>query len=146
MCLTCVRSTRKRDLRASPKRCGWERRGQEGRSTLAGHLPVSCIAQAHKSTVWLGRHLPQNRDLFLTTGGNGGLNIYRYIYPRQRVVEDSKGQHKGVAGSVELLNARVVSSQPIIGFDWSPDKEGLAVAASLDQAVRVFIVTKLDRF
>jgi hypothetical protein len=34
-------------------------------------------AQAHKSTVWLARHLPQNRDVFMTAGGNGGLNIYR---------------------------------------------------------------------
>ena len=102
--------------------------------------------QAHKSTVWLGRHLPQNRDVFLTAGGNGGLNIYRYMYPRKRAETDSEGRMRGVAGRVELLNARVVASQPIVGFDWSPDKEGLAVAASLDQAVRVFIVTKLDRF
>jgi hypothetical protein len=35
------------------------------------------IEQAHKSTVWLGRHLPQNRDLFMTTGGNGTLNLYK---------------------------------------------------------------------
>lgn len=33
--------------------------------------------QAHKATVWMARHLPQNRDLFLTAGGNGGLNIYK---------------------------------------------------------------------
>ena len=33
--------------------------------------------KAHKSTVWLGRHLPQNRDLFMTAGGNGGINLYR---------------------------------------------------------------------
>lgn len=33
--------------------------------------------KAHKSTVWLGRHLPQNRDIFMTAGGNGGLNIYK---------------------------------------------------------------------
>ena len=33
--------------------------------------------RAHKSTVWLARHLPQNRDLFATLGGNGGINLYR---------------------------------------------------------------------
>jgi len=32
---------------------------------------------AHKSTIWRVRHLPQNRDVFATTGGNGGLNLYR---------------------------------------------------------------------
>ena len=33
--------------------------------------------KAHKSTVWLARHLPQNRDIFLTAGGNGGINLYK---------------------------------------------------------------------
>ncbi len=33
--------------------------------------------RAHKSTVWLVRHLPQNRDLFATLGGNGGINLYK---------------------------------------------------------------------
>ena len=32
---------------------------------------------AHNSTVWLARHLPQNRDLFATTGGNGTINLYK---------------------------------------------------------------------
>ena len=36
---------------------------------------------AHKSTIWGLRHLPQNRDLFATMGGNGALNIYKYTYP-----------------------------------------------------------------
>lgn len=40
--------------------------------------------KAHKATVWLGRHLPQNRDLWMTSGGNGGVNLYRYHYPAQR--------------------------------------------------------------
>jgi hypothetical protein len=35
---------------------------------------------AHKSTIWGIRHLPQNRDLFTTLGGNGALNIYKYHY------------------------------------------------------------------
>lgn len=35
--------------------------------------------QAHKSTVWSARHLPQSRDLFATCGGNGGLNLYRCV-------------------------------------------------------------------
>lgn len=33
--------------------------------------------KAHSSTVWLARHLPQNRDLFATCGGNGTLNLYK---------------------------------------------------------------------
>lgn len=102
--------------------------------------------KAHKSTVWLGRHLPQNRDLFMTAGGNGGLNIYKYTYPDKLVDKDAEGREVGNIGSVELLNARVLSTQPIVAFDWSPDKEGLSVAACLDQTVRVFITTKLHKY
>lgn len=102
--------------------------------------------KAHKSTVWLGRHLPQNRDVFMTAGGNGGLNIYRYKYPSTLTSKDAEGKLTGNVGSVELLNSRVLSSQPFVSFDWSPDKEGLAVGSCLDQTVRVFIVTKLHLY
>lgn len=40
--------------------------------------------KAHKATVWLAKHLPQNRDLWMTSGGNGGVNLYRYHYPASR--------------------------------------------------------------
>lgn len=33
--------------------------------------------QAHKSTVWCVRHLPQNRDVWMTTGGNGSLALWK---------------------------------------------------------------------
>ena len=102
--------------------------------------------KAHKSTVWMGKHLPQNRDLFMTCGGNGGLNIYKYRYPSQRTVKDANGLLKGVPGSVELLNAKIISTQPVVSFDWSPDKQGLACMACLDQTIRVMIVTKLNLY
>ena len=50
---------------------------------------------------------------------------------------------RGVPGTVELLNARIVSSQPVVSWDWCVEKDGLAVAACLDQTLRVFIVTRL---
>ncbi|GLE02378.1 hypothetical protein PINS_up011216 [Pythium insidiosum] len=52
----------------------------------------------------------------------------------------------GVCGSVELLNSRVLSTQPIVSVDWSPDREGLCVLASLDQTVRVYIVSKTHKY
>eukprot|EP00742_Colponemidia_sp_Colp-10_P004102 GILJ01004377.1.p1 GENE.GILJ01004377.1~~GILJ01004377.1.p1 ORF type:complete len:356 (-),score=39.31 GILJ01004377.1:30-1097(-) len=100
--------------------------------------------KAHNSTVWLGRHLPQNRDVFMTCGGNGALNLYKYSYPSQRSVKDADGIARGVPGTVELLNQREVATQPIVSFDWHPDRLGLAVMAALDQTCRVFIVTKLN--
>jgi hypothetical protein len=52
----------------------------------------------------------------------------------------------GVVGSVELLNSKVISSQPIVNLDWSPDREGLCVLSCLDQTLRCFIVTKLNKY
>jgi len=90
---------------------------------------TSLIEKAHKSTVWCCRHLPQNRDLFVTGGGNGGLNIYKYNYPasRSRVLPNAPGEPEnhpmGVMGGVELLNSKVISTQPIVNLDWNVDKE-----------------------
>ena len=36
------------------------------------------IEKAHdKATVWTARHLPQNRDIFMTTGGNGSACLWK---------------------------------------------------------------------
>jgi len=40
----------------------------------------------------------------------------------QRVVKDEEGIETGVMGTVELLNSRNFSTQPINSFDWSNDK------------------------
>ena len=99
--------------------------------------------KAHKATVWLARFLPQNRDVWMTGGGNGGFNLYTYHYPPKRQMQHKDDSPCGVPGTVELLNSRVISTQPIVSFDWSPDKEGLACLACLDQTLRVYICTKL---
>ncbi len=79
----------------------------------------------------------------MTGGGNGGFNLYRYRYPSKRYKLHSDGHRVGVLGKVDLLNSRVISTQPIISFDWSNDKEGLCVLSCLDQTLRVYIVTRL---
>ena len=101
---------------------------------------------AHKSTIWGVRHLPQNRDLFTTLGGNGALNIYKYHYPSNRVIQDLEGIDQGVCGKVELLNEKTVAAQPIVGLDWNSDKLGLACTVSLDQKCSVVIATKLNLY
>ncbi|XP_030604101.1 dynein axonemal assembly factor 10 [Archocentrus centrarchus] len=105
---------------------------------------ASVSEKAHKSTVWQVRHLPQNRDIFMTTGGAGNLHLWKYEYPAQRSKKDSDGVDVGVAGSVNLLQNATLSSQPIASLDWSPDKQGLCVCSGFDQSVRVLIVTKLN--
>jgi hypothetical protein len=79
-------------------------------------------------------------------GGNGSLNLYRYLYPMQRALKDSDGNERGVAGKVEMLNQRDVCQQCISSFDWNKDKLGLSVLCGLDQTVRVMIVTKLNLY
>lgn len=82
----------------------------------------------------------------MTGGGNGGFNIYKYHYPASRSKVGKDDAPVGVVGSVELLNSKVISSQPLVSLDWSPDKEGLAVLSCLDQTLRCFIVTKLNKY
>ena len=113
---------------------------------------TSLVEKAHKATVWCARHLPQNRDLFMTGGGNGGINIYKYNYPpsRSRTLATGPGEPEGapmgVMGNVELLNSKVITTQPIVNLDWNVDKEGLCVMGCLDQTLRVYIVTKLNKY
>ncbi|XP_065682235.1 dynein axonemal assembly factor 10 isoform X2 [Hydra vulgaris] len=99
---------------------------------------------AHNSTIWSVKHLPQNRDIFMTTGGTGSLNLWKYSYPSSRTTEDSDGMLIGVIGTVAKLQNVTLSTQPIASFDWCPEKTGLAVCTSFDQALRVLIVTKLN--
>lgn len=101
---------------------------------------------AQKATLWGIKHVPQNRDLFVTLGGNGALNLYKYHYPSQRSVKNGDGQDIGVMGKVELLNQRDICQQCISSFDWNRDKLGLSVLCGLDQTIRVTIVTKLNLY
>ncbi|GLH03302.1 WD repeat-containing protein 92 [Gryllus bimaculatus] len=105
---------------------------------------ASMCERAHKSTIWAARHLPQNRDLFVTTGGAGSLCLWQYEYPAKRVEKDADGEEYGVMGSLNLVQNSTLATQPIASLDWSPDKLGLALCTSFDQAFRVLIVTKLN--
>lgn len=109
----------------------------------------ACLKHRNKnnaSTVWGSRHLPQNRDIFCSMGGDGNLSIFQYKYPPQRVLKDADNRDKGVVGSLELLNDRVFSTQPIASFDWHPEKLGLSVMSCLDQTCKIGIITKLNLY
>ncbi|RLU14866.1 hypothetical protein DMN91_012753 [Ooceraea biroi] len=104
------------------------------------------VEKAHKSTIWLVKHLPQNRELFVTSGGEGIISLWKYNYPEKRKTTDADGIEQGVVGNVSLLQNCTLSTQPISSLDWSPDKQGLAVCTSFDQCVRVIITTKLNTY
>ncbi|XP_067647810.1 dynein axonemal assembly factor 10 [Eurosta solidaginis] len=97
-----------------------------------------------RSTVWAIRHLPQNRDVFVSCGGTGSIRLWQYEYPEKRRKPDADNIEMGLAGSLQMLHASTVSSQPVHSFDWHPDKMGLAVCGSFDQCVRVLVTTKLN--
>ncbi|KMQ96723.1 wd repeat-containing protein 92-like protein [Lasius niger] len=104
------------------------------------------VEKAHKSTVWLVKHLPQNRELFATCGGGGTICLWKYNYPEKRKTTDADGVELGVVGNVSLLQNSTLSSQPVTSLDWSPDKQGLGVCTSFDQCLRVIITTKLNTY
>jgi len=113
------------------------------------HHPQEGFASLSETTakgasLWKPVHLPQNREVFMITAGDGSAHLYKYKYPEQRKVKDGNGKAKGVIGTVELLAEQSLSSQPVTSFDWSGDKEGLFCCGALDQTVRVGIATKLS--
>ncbi|KAJ8674293.1 hypothetical protein QAD02_005555 [Eretmocerus hayati] len=104
------------------------------------------IQKAHDSTVWLVRHLPQNREIFVTCGGNGSICLWKYNYPEKRRIADSDGIEEGVIGSLTQLQNNSLSSQPVTSLDWCPDKLGLAVCTAFDETLRVILTTKLNLY
>ncbi|XP_055629747.1 dynein axonemal assembly factor 10 [Toxorhynchites rutilus septentrionalis] len=102
------------------------------------------VISGSKSTVWAVKHLPQNRDIFASCGGAGNIRLWLYHYPDKRVKTNASGEQQGVIGSLEMLNATTLSTQPVHAFDWSPDRQGLAVCGAFDQTVRVLVTTNIN--
>ncbi|CAN7999334.1 unnamed protein product [Ixodes hexagonus] len=98
---------------------------------------------SHGTTVWTVRHLPQDKDTFATTSGDGSLSIWKYCYPEKRASEGTDGSVEGIPGSLSLLCDSNLSSQPIAGFDWNPHMPGLFALCAFDQTLRVGFVTGL---
>ncbi|CAH8606102.1 unnamed protein product [Dicrocoelium dendriticum] len=127
----------------------WDMRTQHPTKGFA-----SLTEKTQGSTIWQVRHLPQQRDVFMTLGGNGNVCLWQYHYPakRKRTVReaapDGSGDievAQGVAGTLSQLQNVTLSSQPVCSLDWCPDKLGLAVCVSFDQTLRLLIVTKLNK-
>ncbi|EGD78769.1 WD repeat-containing protein 92 [Salpingoeca rosetta] len=86
-----------------------------------------------------------DRDVFVTCGGNGSVNLWKYHYPKARQVKDEEtGEMLGVAGTMRLINNSVISTQPINSFDWHTDMRGLSLTTSFDQTARVCLITNLN--
>jgi len=95
------------------------------------------------ATLWGVRHLPQDRDVWALHDGAGAAWLYSYQYPEKRSEKAEDGAEAGVAGSCALLTRATLSTQPLVSWDWSAEKRGLALCASVDQCVRVVAVSGL---
>ncbi|XP_055532183.1 dynein axonemal assembly factor 10 [Wyeomyia smithii] len=128
------------DMRTQHSEKGFARLSEKN---VGQALGTNGVINGAKSTVWVVKHLPQNRDIFATCGGSGNVRLWLYHYPETRVKTLNSGEQQGVVGSLEMLNATTLSTQPVHAFDWSPDRQGLAVCGSFDQTVRVLVTTNL---
>ena len=104
------------------------------------------VEKGHHATVWGGRFLHQNKDVLVTMGGGGAVSLWKYNYTAKT---HNKDHHEdilqdGMTGKLEKLCECQIAEQPVTGFDWSPDKLGLAVATAFDQKVRLVIFTRLN--
>ena len=80
------------------------------------------------TTIWGAKFLPQNRDIFVTLGGDGNLNLYKY---------DKKDFLNNINDKLNMLSSNHICSRPIIGFDWHLIKNGLACLVSLDNTIKI---------
>jgi len=122
----------------------WDLRTQHKTEGFAHHVyPHDSNENNMATTCWATAHLPQDRDIWATTGGNGTVNVWKYNYPSKRV-EEKEGEKFGVVGTVDLVQKQVLATQPISSLDFHPDKTGVLLMSGYDQAVRVALITKLN--
>jgi len=120
----------------------WDMRTRHEKKGYAG---LDSKLEHSTATIWKGRHLPQNRDVFALAGGSGEVSLWQYEYPDKRFsVDDESGEKEGVVGKVVKLQEGQIGDQPVASFSWSPDKAGLGLCVSFDQKVTIVIVTKLN--
>ena len=80
------------------------------------------------TTIWGAKFLPQKRDMFVSLGGDGNLNLYKY---------DKKDFLNNSKDKLNMLSSNYICSRPIIGFDWHLIKNGLACLVSLDNSIKI---------
>jgi len=95
-------------------------------------------------TIWGGRYLHQNKNLFVTFDGSGSVKLLKYNCADNKK-NSNETKYPNIPGCIEKLQESQLSEQPISAFDWSPDKLGLAVSTSFDQKIRVLAFTNLEK-
>ncbi|XP_072405605.1 dynein axonemal assembly factor 10-like isoform X2 [Chiloscyllium punctatum] len=100
----------------------------------------------YKFTAWAVRHLPQNRNIFITSGGAGCLHLWKHESLTMHDRSDHEPDDKISTCTTTLLNNISLSSQPIGSLDWNTDKQGLCISASFDHNVHILMITEQQSF
>ena len=101
------------------------------------------IDEINNTTVWGTKFLPQKRNIFISMGGNGSLNIYKYQdsdFSFDNTDDNNKIENK----KITLLSNNIICSQPIIGFDWHNAKFGLFCLTAFDRTVKICSTDKIN--
>ena len=98
--------------------------------------------EINNTTIWGTKFLPQKRDIFITMGGNGSLNIYKYN--NNSDFNFDQGGNNRENGQLKVLNRFLISSQPIIGYDWHNIKFGLSCLVAFDRTVKICNFSQLN--
>lgn len=88
-------------------------------------------------TAWFVRPLPQNRAIFACGTGAGCFGVWK--------CEGSGSGEDASTGQLVQIAEEEVSTQPIVSADWNADLASLAVAAVLDQTIKLVIVPGLAK-
>ncbi|XP_051900277.1 dynein axonemal assembly factor 10-like isoform X2 [Pristis pectinata] len=108
---------------------------------------LSCRSEKpYKFTAWTVRHLPQNRSIFVTSGGAGSLHLWKHGDSSTLFERTDHEREDKDSTSPTLLNSISLSSQPIGSLDWNTDKQGLCISASFDHKVHIVIVADQQGF
>ena len=86
------------------------------------------------TTIWGTKFLPQKRNIFVSLGGDGTLNLYKY--------ENSEFNNDNE--KVRMISTNNICTAPIIGFDWHSIKNGLSCLVSLDHTVKICICSDMN--
>ena len=98
--------------------------------------------EINNTTIWGTKFVPQRRDIFVSLGGNGSLNIYKFHnsdFNCDKIESSNKENRK-----LKLINSHIISTQPIIGFDWHSTKLGLSCLVAFDRTVKICTINKLN--
>ena len=98
--------------------------------------------EIYNTTIWGTKFIPQKRDFFISMGGNGSLNLYRYNNNDFNYTDEYDKNKKN--GKINLISSNIICNQPIIGFDWHNIKLGLSCLVAFDRTVKICTMNKLN--